>query len=360
MSLNFNKLMSQFKGTATFSENEQNTLRERLVDEGRIRPLPPVPEGELVAIDGARLVDQRYGYDLAAARGCAANARNNPQVPEPEAVFEAHILPHSSSSGRTSGTMMAAMELYMLDACTHKYRILDGSLIVPLIGLREGLYASEPSARIAAEEAYDTYNARENLAALYSLEPLDSSDPHGAHHVITVTKSDISMGYGEAWRAEGLLDTSQRDRVLATFLLEPGEYLTPIPMRYADIHVGRQSSREPSAYAHAVDEAARQLMTLSRDNYVQMLYMKPRASRTVLRIEYAALERDAVAGEYAAIVESDTVAPHLLEPFSQWRVDKLAKELSAQPDIIVQGLLTMMNNEEKAYYGEMLTTRYRT
>ena len=110
MSLDYDKLLGQFRDvTAPIADID--ALRDVLQSRGYIREIPTQPAVTTVAVDGARLVDQRYTCDIVAAQGCAANAQANPEHPLPDSVLDAHILPHSVSSGRASGTMMHAMEL---------------------------------------------------------------------------------------------------------------------------------------------------------------------------------------------------------------------------------------------------------
>jgi len=349
MNIDLSALYGQFLSVTSLSPEELSKLRTALVDTGHLRELPTATPMTLAATDGARLVDQRYTYDLVAAKGCAANAKANPQHPLPEEILGAHILPHSASAGRTSGTMMAAMELNILRACTHDLRIMDGSLTVPLIGLREGVYAAETNARDAAEKYIEELDALACLNDLYS--------PNKQRPVVAVAKSDSATTYAEAWLAGGHLQDMIRDRVLATLLLKPGEYLTPLPVMYRGIHVGRASH---SGTGTKIDEAAQRLMDLSRDNYVHALYLKPPKSLTVLRLEYAHPDQEAIAGELAAVVASDTAAPHILEPYSQWQVDRFAKTLSAQPDIIIQRLAGMLKEDGRSEYTTLLKTRYRS
>ena len=128
-------------------------------------------------------------------------------------------------------------------------------------------------------------------------------------------------------------------------------------MPYPNLQVGRTNDNDAAA---PIDATAQKLIELSQDNYVYALYLKPPKASTVLRMEYAHSERDAIGGTLAAAVSADSAAPHILEPYAQWQVDKFAKTISAQPDIIVQHLSQRLAKSGQNDLVALLATRYRS
>lgn len=353
MPIDYDALLASLRA-AVAPATDVATLRS--MTSGRICPFRPAEEaGErrtLAAVDGGRVQERLYALDLLTATAAAANGKSSPGHPLPEPLTWAALLTRSSSNERLSQTAMAAMEARLLADATHQLRILDGSLLTPLIGVREGLYAKSPDAHNAALHIVEgDLRPLEALASIYRPDP--------ERPVVAVVKADTSRDHMRALRAAGLAVPVMPDRVFASQVLKPGEYLQPVRVNYSSIQQGR--SLAPAGTSE-VAEVACLLSEASEAGRVLSTFFKPYGSHhAVIKIEYMLAEGqpDPVADHVVAL-DADCKPPHALEPYAQWKVDRIVKRVSANPARILNGVLARLSEEERRTIGPLVSRGYRT
>lgn len=345
-------------------------LRERLLASGHIlrfatEPDPSVIPDSMCAIDGARVREQLYAADLLVAVARTADARFT-RVKHPQALSTwADIMPHMNGTERLAEVAMAAQELKLAAAAPHALRVIDGSFVTPLIGVREGLYAKEAGVRDGVAALHLEWGTAAHLTQLLEGAP---------GRVVAIAKSDTSSYFAKNFADATGLNLGLPDRVLAAQLLQPGEVFAP---RVAAELFSQEVRKSDGSLAvrEAADllrEPIERLAERARDGRVHVSYFKPQIPglpgvpvHTVLRIEYIQAEdADPSDGsraiDLASIVNLDMVPPHMLEPFCQAGVDSLAKEVSAGTRALRARMLQMLPEDTARAYRALLSTGYRT
>lgn len=343
--------------------NNREVLQVRLQEDGDLisfPPAPPEPVETMCAIDGARVREQMYAADLLVSVATTADARSAAFSLDPDASVWADVVPHIDNTERLGELAMHAQEMMLAARAPHAVRILDGSFMTPIIGMREPLYVNSP-------------DLRDRVADIF----LGEWEPAQAFHdvvfptrgeVIAVPKSDSATKYAKFYEKRYDLDLNVADRLLATQVLRPGELLRPRNV----VELNRGDIREPegSKKVHKAAELFRvpvdRLAQAARENKVHTTYLKPHGftgSGQVIRIEFVTLNGEdpvEVAKRYASIINAETPAPHMLEPFCQWAVDKRAKQISAGTNALRASVIQGLSPEQAATYGALMAGNYRT
>jgi hypothetical protein len=157
------------------------------------------------------------------------------------------------------------------------------------------------------------------------------------------------------------------DRVMASQVLKPGELLAPRPLS----ELAGQSLNEVKGSAK-VRRAAEALGTLvdkiagmAQSGRMHTTYFKPYGAHTVIRFEFisASSDRDVInadAARYAAILNADTIAPHMMEPFCQYAVDAEVKTISSGARALKDTMFHALPADKAASYRTLLAEGYRT
>lgn len=342
-------------------------LRDLLRDTNDIASVPTTPARppvSMCAIDGARIKDQMYAADLLMAVATTADARGTQEKIAVEPLVWADVVRHTDGTDRLAEAAMGSAEVHLAARAPHEVRILDGSFLTPVIALREGLFVRNPQIRDqVAEVLLGDWKPIEALASLVS---------DGGKGLLALPKSDSATRFAQDFASRFSMNLPVSDRFLATQVLEPGEMLAPRPL----MEMSHQGVDEPEGSAKvkraasALRDAVAELSGLAGSGRVLTTYFKPNTGQggfgTVIRFEFIApaglsdQERIAMAGEHAAVIASDIYAPHLLEPFCQWLVDRQAKAISTGAVSLRERMLSALPSERAASYRKLLSIGYRT
>lgn len=345
----------------------RDRLRERLLDTGGIVPVPDAPSiavDTMCAIDGARVREQMYAADLLVAVATTANAKSSQRSLDPDSTVWANIVRHMDGTDRLAEAAMGCQEVLLGARAPHQIRILDGSFQTPIIAMREGLYVK--SAEVRDEVADLLLGEWDPTRALRDL-----MFP-GRRTVIAVPKSDSAVKYAKSYKDQFEIDLPVSDRFLAAQILAPGEMLAPRPLTElasASVREAEGSAKVRQA-AEDLGAVVEQAAQASRDGYARTTYFKPTGSAgpgTVLRFEYLVDPASGVdpasatlAAEYAAVLNADMSAPHMMEPFCQWAVDRQAKQIASGTPALRAALIRNLPPEQAEAYGAFLAQNYRT
>lgn len=337
-------------------------LREQLVAAGEIITVPETPKAmpeSMCAIDGARVTDKLYAADLLVAVASTANAHSTHVKHPNDSSVWADIQRHVDGTERLAQAAMGAQEVLLASRAPHALRIMDGSLVTPLIALSQGLFVKVPALRDrVAELLLSEWNIPTALASLIAGAP---------GTLVAIAKSDSSTAYATRFGDDYGVRFPVADRFLATQILQPGEMLKPRALT----ELLGQKIDEPEGSAR-VKSAANQLRphyeklaSMARENRAQTTYFRPRGSHTVLRIEYLLDESvdpsdSSTAAEYASIISTDMAPPHMLEPFCQHAVDKQAKQISSATEALKARMLKSLPADKADSYKALLAQSYRT
>lgn len=344
--------------------NAKEHLREELVASGDIlryeSTVPDLPKS-MCAVDGARIREQVYAVDLLYACAAAADARFVTEKPKVEPLVWADAFRHMDGTEALVQTAMGALEVTVASRAPHEVVALDGSFVTPIIALQSALFAKQPEVRDAAADLL----LDEDLSPLKAFRAL-LEKPAGA--LLALTKSDSARAYADKYAERFGIRLGVSDRVLAATVLQPGEMLAPRRM----FELAGQSLNEVKGSAkvrRAADELAALIsLTASRATAgnARTTYFKPHGAHTVIRFEYFTPEgTDAQTGNetamrFAAIINADTRAPHLLEPFCQYAVDAEVKTISTGARALKQSMMANLPADRAAAYRTLLAENYRT
>lgn len=336
----------------------RDQIRAGLLASDGIRPVPDLPASSLpasmCAVDGARIREQMYAMDLLFAAAAAKDARFTSAKLPVEPVVWAHAVRHMDGTDALVQTAMAAAELRVAASAPHELVALDGSVLTPLIGLEAGLFAKRQEIRAAAAELVLDLDAGGALTAL-----LDRA----GGTLVALTKSDSATKFSSDFSSRFGVPVQVADRVLATQILRPGEVLAPRALEEASARtVGEaRSGGKVKQAVDILDAATRRLAGLASGGKLHTTYFKPAGAHTVIRFEFVSNgDAAADAGRLAAVLTADTSAPHLLEPFCQYAVDREVKSISAGAKALRARMIAALPSERAETYRTLLAEGYRT
>ncbi len=179
-------------------------------------------EPSVAAIDGSYQIHRLTSIDLCASaaigvEGTSKEAQRHWQ--EPRHRFWAKATPHNEATTLLLRGLMISMEMELASETPHDLVLLDGSFASLIIYLNQGLsnLAEVPSMGDNLRWRWESQNLLQRLVATLR-----------STRTLALPKYTSRNELGGHFPHE---DTSDCDgRTLATLILEPGEYTTPLPV----------------------------------------------------------------------------------------------------------------------------------
>jgi hypothetical protein len=338
----------------------RDELRQRLLDEGWILPVPNLPmerPDTMCAVDGARLTNKMSGADMmVAVATCADGMFVARQAPTVSAVW-ADIAPHASDLDKVAGTAMACLELHVAAHVTHQIRLLDGSFFTPVIEFSKGIAVGTAEVRNHVTDLMTERDAVANLASILAFNP--------DRPVLALPKSETVTQYRDLFADMTGQPITVTDRVLAAQLLDSGEILRPRPIHEwarTRIQAHSDAARRTRDLAAGLSEALAPFQEAIADRTALTCYFKPARASQALRFEYQSSTPDGVdlALHYARLLSHETNTPHMMEPTAQWAVDKKAKDISNGARALRAALINQLDDTQARTWGRLIAEDYRT
>lgn len=339
-----------------------DTLRARLLDDGMIRAVDldsSVAPESMCAIDGARITENLYGADMLVAVATLVNGISARSTLMPLSLAWADMVPHVPEVDWIAGTAMGILETKIAAQAPHEYRLLDGSFLTPTVPCTQGLTTRTAEVR---NRVTDLIVSNGMPDALESVLTPDLDRP-----VLALPKSEVSKHYVARFNRDYGLMLNVPDRILAAQVLEPGEVLAPRPLQeWGEVRPRSYSEASRAAIdaAQALEDACAGMKVAVAEGRAVTFYVKPFGSRdTVIRCEFVSPDADLVQPltlKYAAVLLGETRAPHALEPFAQWAVDRQAKGISKGSQALRAKVLSGLTPEQREAWGWQIAQRYRT
>lgn len=313
----------------------------------------PLQGFTLGAVDGGNGNEKLSTGDLIIAAATFAEGMH-PSVyvdgKEPPTEVYSTIMPHFSSNEKIERAMRALMEMRILTQAETNMRIIDGSYLGNISNIIYALI--DPDSRVSNEVLMWEMMKDDGFfqqAAQELLYPSRGTD----NYIIGVPKSDSSTYYVDHLFAKyGLKNTGMTDRLFASTLLQPGEFIKPrniesVPALVSTLEkslkipdFGKDSLDKPSLMKIVHDKAGllrRIGLNPTEEGLLWTTYFKPSSWESfspVVRIEFLFYENDSnmtvqeKAAEIIATLDKDFVGPTILEPWCQYVVDREAKGVS--------------------------------
>lgn len=317
-------------------------LRRRAHDQKLIlnrADLDVVREPSVSGFDGSYQIQRLTSIDLCAAaavgvEGTSKESRRKWDRPYHMLCVES--VAHSMSTTNALRGVMVAMELLLAKASPHDVALLDGSFSPLVIYLNQGRAVSDPP--LALRRRLDEMWEGAVNALLWAI---------GGDRAVALpkyaTRNELAVRLGT--------DASVVDgKTLATAILEPGEYTSPLRVFVEEVdrdyHVAGLDS-----------EKAPQVASLMKE--VEVIYFRPFSWLPALRVELPAgqagdLPRRALVLEGIA---RQLFTPAVIEPYPLYLADRMAKSLGAGVGVLEQTVSQYVLDGASDVEGSLLLLR---
>jgi len=266
-------------------------------------------------VDGAYAIERLLSTDMIASAAVAVEGMTPPSEvrhwPEPHHLCHVDSARHSDATGLVLRAIMILQELELAASAPHDVVMIDGSLSTPLIYLNMALNRIDDvseklsSVLMSALEAgiinYNKILASKRSDQIYVGLPKYT------------TKKEIS---------EEILKVKEEDRGLLSFILEPSEFVGPLPIA---------PSKQPYHITHIPKEQKEFVNeVIAHLNKIQIMYYRPFLHIPALRLEIPktiASNRPRL----SILCESLKIqcsVPAIIEPFPLYLADRMVKHLS--------------------------------
>lgn len=276
-------------------------------------------EPSVVGIDGSYQVHRLTAVDLSASAAVAVEGTSKEATrhwPEPYHRMWVECLEHSKNITNTLRGMMISMELDLAAEAPHDLVLLDGSFVVLLIYLNQGLTSVNQAPPFLKKEflrRWETENVLDRFLGLLKSDRTAAVPKYSGRNELI-----------------GLLDSGkdlpQTDgKTLATLILEPGEYTSPLPIYQFD---GEDTEYHlPQAYCPkpCQDEMNASLAGM------RVVFFRPYGWAPAIRLELTT----PIASSNNRLsmvlhgVERQIFSPAVIEPYPLFLADRMVKSLGA-------------------------------
>lgn len=366
------KILESYENLLGHIAKEATGLRQELENAGRIVPIPALTDVEagsvsLCAIDGASASEKMQSGDLLVAGSSLHDGGRSKRIytsgdPETPALGYSDIRIHSSKNEKVLSSMRAFTEIAVLGATTkHNIAIIDGAylgnFLTVLYNLQEGYETAENIINFLGADTNGYFI--QGLRDIFNLSLKDNSHKE----VVALAKSDSSRELVKRLVGDDA-KSFMSDKILAEYLLLPGEMLAPYKV---NANAGRVQLTEATSDAYGwsgfrwkirevltaeqmsvvesffslneknEDYGLRSLFEyLFAENNYHYTYFKPakfQKGSHALRMEFTTKRSSkktpddilAKGVELVSHINADVLDPGIKEPFSQFMVDKAVK-----------------------------------
>lgn len=344
-------------------------LRATLLDEGNILPVPSLSEHQLqqksmCAIDGASGSEKMQSADILVAGSTlhegakSASLFTDEDGEEQKFPYSRYVdvRLHAAKNDQILSAMRAYGEIQVLGDSTHDISIIDGAYLGNLLTVLYQLQDSPYTAQRIVQSLKSDTDGR-FIRGVRKILDVAAQNASGKN-VIALAKSDSSRELVKRYiKSPGFFAT---DKMLAEYLLKPGEMLRPAPVRsnidrvsmlekdgntWAGFKWDPESleTDEYRAVTELMDGTGQEESLFALYTYLyqfeayQYFYFKPakfNEGSNPLRVEFVADVRAregftdrlvSKAAEIAGHVSADIVNPSVKEPYAQYMVDRTVK-----------------------------------
>ncbi|MCL5044629.1 MAG: DNA double-strand break repair nuclease NurA [Deltaproteobacteria bacterium] len=282
-------------------------------------------EPSVVGIDGSYQVHRLTALDLCATaavavEGTSKEARRHWQ--EPYHRMWVNSFEHSKNATNALRGLMISMELELAAEAPHDLVLLDGSFIVFVIYLNQGLTSFREAPALLREEFQRRWSEQHVLDGLLALIESDRT--------VAVPKYS---GRNELERFLREYDLPETDgKTLATIILEPDEYVTPLPI----FHFGGEDTDYHLPGEYCPRERQDRMNRSIED--MRVVFYRPYGWVPAVRLEVTA----PIAASQAKLsmvlegIKRQVFSPAVTEPYPLFLADRMVRSLGAGVAVIEQ------------------------
>src|SRR5487761_147556 len=291
-----------------------------------------VREPSVVGVDGSYQIHHLTALDLCAAAAVAVEGTAKEAQrfwPQPYHQMWVESVNHSVNVVGPLRGLMVSMELGLANTAPHDLVLLDGSFASLVIYLNQGLTSLRECPGLLCTEFLNLWNS----GVLASLLALLKSDRTVALPKFTARNELIGqLSNPPTVEVDG--------KTLATLLLEPGEYTTPLPILQPDevYHLAQTVVIGGQRISLRTDAEERGLNIRLRD--LRVIYFRPYGWIPALRLEVTA----AIASSNSKLsmvlegIMRQFFSSAVMEPYPLFLADRMVKSLGSGVAVIEQAV----------------------
>lgn len=300
----------------------KSTMRDAARRAGLIRrkaDLDVPREPSVVGIDGSYQVHRLTAVDLSAAAAVAVEGTSKEAIrywPEPYHRVWVECLEHSKNITNTLRGVMISMELDLAAQAPHDLVLLDGSFVVLLIYLNQGLTSVDEAPPILKRDFLRRWEEEKVLERFLALLASDRT--------AAVPK------YSGRNELIALLDDSKNlpqidGKTLATLILEPGEFTRPLSIYQFGGEENEYHLPKPYCPETCQDQMNASLAAM------RVVFFRPYGWAPAIRLELTA----PIASSNNRLsmvlhgIERQIFSPAVIEPYPLFLADRMVKSLGA-------------------------------
>lgn len=315
------KLLSDFEQARA----RRQEWRDGLKQAGLLRrdaELPYMPIPTTCGVDGSHAIERLLTSDLVAAAAVAVEGLTPPSEtrhwPEPRHLVWIEAEAHEAETGTILRALMIGMELGLASQAPHELIFLDGSLTTPLIYFNQALNKSWDVLNLRTT-AHFLDQVTSALEAYLTILSSSRSDRCWLGIPKYTTRREIGQKMG--WP-----DTHD-DRGLLSFLLEPGEYTTPMSLQQPTAPWHLNLSPLEASKREKAEQIAEEIIALLEE--IRVVYYRPYPWLPALRVEVNRMvaENQARLATVLHGIRHQCGAPAVMEPYPLYMADRMAKHL---------------------------------
>lgn len=284
-------------------------------------------EPSVVGIDGSYQVHRLTAVDLCAAasvavEGTSKEAKRHWEKPHHRMWVES--LEHSKNVTNTLRGLMISMELDLAAKAPHDLVLLDGSFIVLLIYLNQGLTSVHEAPRKLREEFQRRWRDEGVLDRFVDLLASDRT--------VAVPKYSGRNELADLIKGKNLPQTD--GKTLATLILLPGDYTAPLPIYHFD-----GEDREYHLPANSCPEEKQKKINQHLAD-MRVIFFRPFGWVPAIRLELP----KPIASNPTRLsmvlhgIERQFFSPAVIEPYPLFLADRMVKSLAAGVAVIEQAV----------------------
>ncbi|ADV63925.1 NurA domain protein [Isosphaera pallida ATCC 43644] len=307
--------------TSLRTEAEQRGWIQRKAD------LDVTREPSVVGIDGSYQVHRLTAVDLCAAASVAVEGTSKEAKRHWEKLHHrmwVESLEHSKNVTNTLRGLMISMELDLAAKAPHDLVLLDGSFIILLIYLNQGLNSVGEAPRILRDEFQRRWRDEGVLDRFVSLLASDRT--------VAVPKYSGRNELADLLTGKDLPETD--GKTLATLILSPGEYTAPEPI----YHFGG----EDQEYHLPKGSCPAQTQKLINQHLADMrvIFFRPCDWVPAIRLELPKPIASSLTRLSMVLhgIERQFFSPAVVEPYPLFLADRMVKSLGAGVAVVEQAV----------------------
>jgi hypothetical protein len=329
--------------------DRQAELREALEELGVIRLLRDREPATISGIDGGFAIERTSSVDmsLAVAVGVEGLSNNTTYWGGTQYEWWTRVSKHDLEAERLCRGVMVAQELAILCSAPHKYRILDGSHLTPVIQLNSALTVRSDELRSEAIRLWD------RLATLDALTKMATDET-----IVAMPKYDSSRSIANVLQEYVGYEIPGDDKLLMSLLLRANEF-TGLRMVERDPWEQLHFDSPSAIHQSVADRFEDAIDPLKRRN-ISFTYYKPGTFSPAFRIEVKQSLQSELLEILLTTLKHQMTGPFVREPYPQYLADIMAKSVGLGLSALQASVQLALSKVDRSELAELLLSSYRT